>query len=245
MSYFISYARKDEEFTARLAEDLQNCGAETWRDRENIMAGTSWAQAIEQAVREASCILFIATPEAVASRNVLDEINLAADLQKTIIPLLLDTCDLPMRVRQAQWVDFRGDYDIALQKLTDHLGLDRPAPRQIYKPYLDRLFQHSEAIMSQLAASNEGCFTNQQFLKELARRNPIDYIDLLHSTKNYYVQTKPSSEHKWIFNIAHQAIGSRLSRVAQQSGYQPSKAGRTETDIWGNPTNAIRYCRSS
>lgn len=240
ISCFISYSRQDETFAARLSEDLQSAGADTWRDREDIPAGANWDHEIEQAIRACTHFLLIASPQAVESKNVLDELGLALDKEKPVFPVLVKDCDLPMRVRRAQWVDFRQNYEAGLRQLAEHLNLQKElVPRSVYKPHLDKLFEGAEALMAELIAQNGNYFTNQQFLKEAARRNPIAYIELLNSTKQYIVDKK--EDPKWIFNLAHQAVGGRLGSVAKKAGYKQVKRGREELDIWGKPTNRIDY----
>lgn len=96
--------------------------------------------------------------------------------------------------------------------------------------------------MEELAAANGGCFSNQEFLKEVARRNPVVYIEFLATMKDRFL-ANPQSDEKWIFNKVHQEIGRILSQRAKKAGYTATEEGRTEMDIWGNPTNRITYCR--
>lgn len=122
---FFSYSRSDNEFAAKLAGDLRGAGAKTWRDAENIPAGANWDREIEKAIRDCSHVIFVATPSSVASENVQDEIGMAINKDKTVIPVLVEACELPLRVHRAQWVDFRENYDAALEKLCVQLGLKR------------------------------------------------------------------------------------------------------------------------
>ncbi len=120
---FLSYSRQNADFVARIANDLRSAGAKTWRDSENIPAGANWDREIEKAIRDCTHVIFVATLSSVESENVQDEIGLAVNEGKTVIPVMLETCKLPLRVHRAQWVDFRGEYESALQKLVEQLGL--------------------------------------------------------------------------------------------------------------------------
>ncbi|MCD4684657.1 MAG: hypothetical protein K8S97_01805 [Anaerolineae bacterium] len=104
-----------------------------------------------------------------------------------------------------------------------------------YKPYLDIIFRDADALMAELSEA-AGEFTNQQFLKEAARRSPGAYIDFL-------VLVKETRGGKWAFNIVHEHIGGRLSREAQALGYEKNPGSRDEIDIFGNPTNRVTYRR--
>lgn len=121
---FISYSRQDTEFAARITQDLRGNRIEVWRDQDSIPAGANWDREIEKAINDCSHVIFIATPSSVASENVQDEISLAVNREKTVIPLMLETCDLPLRVHRAQWVDFRNNYKRAFAQLIINLGLE-------------------------------------------------------------------------------------------------------------------------
>jgi hypothetical protein len=122
---FLSYSRSDTDFAAKLASDLRAANVETWRDAENIPAGANWDREIEKALNDCAYVLLLATPHSVASENVMDEIGLALNKGKTVIPVMVETCDLPLRVHRAQWVDFRTDYPAALEKLLEQLGMKK------------------------------------------------------------------------------------------------------------------------
>ncbi len=124
-SLFISYSREDAQFATRLATDMRATGADTWRDAENIPAGTNWDREIEKAIHACTHVIFVATPSSVESENVQDELSMAVNKKKTVIPVMLETCELPLRVHRAQWVDFRGEYEPALQKLVEQLSLTK------------------------------------------------------------------------------------------------------------------------
>jgi hypothetical protein len=119
---FLSYSRNNSDFAAKLASDLRAANVETWRDAENIPAGANWDREIEKALNSCSHVLLLATPHSVASENVMDEIGLALNKGKSVIPLMVETCDLPLRVHRAQWVDFRTDYSAGFEKLLEQMG---------------------------------------------------------------------------------------------------------------------------
>ena len=95
---FVSYARADERFALRLAEDLRLRGVAIWIDQLNIRTSEHWDRAIERAIRGCSSVLVILSPRAVLSDNVADEISLAVDGAKTII---YDVFNMDLRGRGA------------------------------------------------------------------------------------------------------------------------------------------------
>ena len=84
---FICYARQDKAFAHKLAKDLRRNGVSIWMDVLDIPAGVRWDRAVEKALRKAERLLVILSPEAVESENVQDELALAFDRKKPIVPV--------------------------------------------------------------------------------------------------------------------------------------------------------------
>jgi hypothetical protein len=59
----------------------------------------------------------VLSPSAVESNNVLNEIALAEEEGKTIIPILLEDCRFPLRLRRLQYSDFRNNYSLGFESL--------------------------------------------------------------------------------------------------------------------------------
>ncbi|MEP7285578.1 MAG: hypothetical protein ABI947_07410, partial [Chloroflexota bacterium] len=51
---------------------------------------------------------------------------------------------------------------------------------------------------------------------------------------------------QYLFNLAHQAIGGQLRNLATKVGYVvDKKSGIMDTNIWGDPEDAVVYRRPS
>ena len=122
---FVSYSRTDSEFALRLAADLKAGGAAVWLDQLDIVPGQRWDRAVRESLNNCPRLLVILSPASVDSENVLDEVDLALEQHKTIIPVLHRDCDTPLRLRRVQRVDFRTDYNHGLKSLLDALGVER------------------------------------------------------------------------------------------------------------------------
>lgn len=114
---FVSYARKDQDFALKLVQDLRREGADIWLDQLDIPTGARWDDQIQAALEKCSYFLVVLSPVSVASQNVKDEIGLALDNNKTIMPVLYQDVTIPLRLRRFQYIDFREDYQTALNKL--------------------------------------------------------------------------------------------------------------------------------
>lgn len=116
--YFLSYSRGDQAFALRFAHDLKAAGVDVWVDQLDIGIGQNWDRAVEAAVRGCEGFIIILSPRSVASENVADEVGVAIEGTKQIIPILFETCTVPMRLARVQFIDSRTDYQDALRRCT-------------------------------------------------------------------------------------------------------------------------------
>ncbi len=83
---FISYSRKDTPVIDRIEEEFKKYGITMFIDRAGIDAGTDWAQTIAQALYDSEVVLFVWSENSNTSENTANEIALAIEYQKTIVP---------------------------------------------------------------------------------------------------------------------------------------------------------------
>ena len=83
---FISYSRKDEELVKKIRAALTQANISYWIDKEEIKRGTSYAKAISQAVYNSKILLFIWSEHSNNSENTANEISLALEFEKNIVP---------------------------------------------------------------------------------------------------------------------------------------------------------------
>ena len=103
---FISYSRENQQFALKLAYELKSANFAVWMDQYDIPTGARWDDEIEKALRECEIFMFIMTPASVASENAKDEMGYAIDHGKHILPVLLEECEIPLRLSRLQYVDF-------------------------------------------------------------------------------------------------------------------------------------------
>jgi WD40 repeat protein len=129
---FISYSRKDKEFALKFARELKSAGYLVWLDQLDIPTGARWDDAVERALRECEIFLIILTTASISSENVKDEIGYAIDHGKRIVPVLLEECEIPLRLRRFQYVDFRemefGEGIKRAGQLLENFLSDQPIP---------------------------------------------------------------------------------------------------------------------
>jgi WD40 repeat protein len=109
---FISYRRipADTAFVDRLEEDLTARGKHVWVDRAKIEPAADWSERIARGISNAKALIFVITPESVASDECLHELESASQLHKLIVPVVLREVDrsqhLPESLRRPNWIFF-------------------------------------------------------------------------------------------------------------------------------------------
>jgi hypothetical protein len=120
---FISYRRKDLEFVIRLHKELTDRGLTAWFDQENIEVADHWRTSIAEGIRDCKVFILVLSPDAVESRNIRKEVDLAEDHGKKIIPLMWKKTEVPSTFEYAlagvQWIDFN---EIASKENFDELA---------------------------------------------------------------------------------------------------------------------------
>src|SRR6266849_1749010 len=85
---FISYSRRDMGFADRLEAALTARGFEPLIDRADIYAFEEWWKRIEALIARADTVVFVLSPDAVASEVALREVAFAASLNKRFAPIV-------------------------------------------------------------------------------------------------------------------------------------------------------------
>jgi len=127
---FISYSRKDSDFVAKFTKNLREAGANLWLDKQ-IKPGGHWDSSIESALDTCQDVLLVLSKNSVDSNNVMDEVSYALEKKKRVIPIKIEECDVPFRLRRIQHIDYHLDevkgMEILLQAL--NLNLDKSSTK--------------------------------------------------------------------------------------------------------------------
>lgn len=126
---FISYAREDREFARRLVEDLKQRGHESWIDWEGIEPSDRWWESVTEAMDASDAVVFITSPDSLASEVCRREIRHAAGQHKRLIPVVcrdIEGLDMPEEISELNWVFLRPEDEWAggTVKLERALELD-------------------------------------------------------------------------------------------------------------------------
>jgi len=128
---FVSYSSSDRPFAMHLAEKLEQLGARIWIDQHHIQLGEDWDNSIEKALDSSDTLLLIISSTAVDSENVKDEVSIAIQENKRLVPILIAPCELPMRWKRKHYADFVSQPDKAIKDLVKALGLKEDAAERL------------------------------------------------------------------------------------------------------------------
>jgi formylglycine-generating enzyme required for sulfatase activity len=92
---FISYKREEQAAARDLADALERQGWHVWWDPK-LRAGERFDDVIEEALREARCVIVLWSKRSVKSRYVKDEARYALNRDK-LVPVMIEETELPFR----------------------------------------------------------------------------------------------------------------------------------------------------
>ena len=124
-SVFMSYSRRDHEVMQRIVAFLRKQGIKAWVDNEKLIPGTPiWEEEIEKAIKGASAVIVVLSPDAKNSEWVRREISLADQNRKRIFPVLVrgnEDSSITLRLITRQYVDIRENEIAGLNALYNSL----------------------------------------------------------------------------------------------------------------------------
>lgn len=122
---FFSYGRENSAFVLDLAKELRKAGANIWLDQLDIEPGARWDRSIEKALKASDTLMVILSKDSVESHNVMDEVSYALEEHKKVVPVLMEACEIPFRLRRLQYADFTKNHQTGIATLIKALQLDR------------------------------------------------------------------------------------------------------------------------
>ncbi len=133
-SVFLSHNHGDKPFVRDLANRLTQAGAVVWLDEVDLNVGDSLIERISAAIEEMDYVAAILSPRSVESNWVQKELSLAMTKEVkgrrvTVLPILIEPCDLPEFLRDKLYADFTlsENYEREFARLLRAMGL-QPAP---------------------------------------------------------------------------------------------------------------------
>jgi hypothetical protein len=131
-SVFLSHNSKDKPWVRKLAKLLTADGIVVWLDEAELNIGDSLIDKISTAIDEMKFVAAVISRNSIASAWVQKELSLAMSKEikgrrVTVLPLLIEQCDLPAALRDKLYADFTSpdNFESEYNKLLRALGVDR------------------------------------------------------------------------------------------------------------------------
>ncbi len=128
---FLCHSSRDKEFVRRIATDLTNQGYRVWFDSWEIRVGDNIVQEINDGLQESVFLAVVLSRAAVDSRWVQREwtslfMTAAEEHRATVLPILLEDCEIPPLLRPLKFADFRSleSYDSAFADVVQAIEPD-------------------------------------------------------------------------------------------------------------------------
>lgn len=133
---FVSYSRVHDSLVGNLTKILGVGGRLVFRDVESVKPGEEWEKSIFDSLTNAKIVVVVWCSHANESQWVLREAELAAQLNKEIIPVLIDSTPLLPCLAKFQWIDLQKDVNHARSSPQDDLKHDSspPVPAPPFRP---------------------------------------------------------------------------------------------------------------
>jgi formylglycine-generating enzyme required for sulfatase activity len=144
---FVAHSSVDQDTAQQMLQFLEARGIRCWIAPRDIPLGQQWAEAILDAIEEASAMLLVFSANSNDSPQVLREVERAVSMRVPIYPVKIEDVE-PCRAMEYylsshQWKEvFKGDVEEKLTHLVPtivkHLGIDTPEARQALSEALAR-----------------------------------------------------------------------------------------------------------
>jgi hypothetical protein len=118
---FLCHANEDQPRVEAVYDRLTALGYKPWMDKRDLKGGQPWRVVIPQKLRAADLVLVFLSKISVTKKGYVQrEFKLALDVIQElpddsvfVIPVRLESCDVPERFRDFHWIDFFEDRDFS------------------------------------------------------------------------------------------------------------------------------------
>jgi len=120
---FISYHDSDCTFVIGLAESLKHNGINVWVKDLDVKLGSRKDYMIEDALEESETVMLVYSKASVACQELRDHASFSLDQNKAVVPIMIESCDIPRRLKRLQYIDFGSNINEATEKLIKSIAL--------------------------------------------------------------------------------------------------------------------------
>jgi hypothetical protein len=107
LSVFISYSRSDESIVTPIVNIIRAVGVGTFQDIDDIPFGKRWRPIIENSIKKAKFFLIFWSTHSANSKEVQRELKQAINLDKSLIPVIMDSTPFPSELKEFQYIELK------------------------------------------------------------------------------------------------------------------------------------------
>lgn len=224
---FVSYSHSDKEFAHQLADDLIHSGVDIWIDKWEMSLGDSLIQKIFlEGLDKSDFILILLSRNSIQSKWVKEELNAAIikrieDLTR-VIPIILESVDIPLPLRSIFWIDMSSNYDEKLRELVKTLhGVSE-------KPKIGTVPDYVTSLRDSVGGLSEGAST----IGNILIKNPEE-----NGREKYY---SASTLHSLVSFMSIEEFNDAIEEMEDLGLVKPLKYMGTHPYIFGQLTPSYR-----
>src|SRR5580704_6009751 len=111
-SAFLSHASADAALAQQLCSDLEARGVRCWISPRDLIVGNEYADEIVRGIESTEALILLASPAAVVSSNVLNEVEQAHRLHRKLLTVMVGKPDISRQlsyyIARLHWIEASG-----------------------------------------------------------------------------------------------------------------------------------------
>jgi hypothetical protein len=120
---FISHSFEDSAMAARIQKCLDENGIPVWSQINNVKSGEELFSEIEKAIQTSEFMIVLLSANSTKSKWLNTELNLAIFKNITVIPILINDCEIPQVLKNYEIIDIRDNNINKLWSLFSQLSV--------------------------------------------------------------------------------------------------------------------------
>ena len=127
---FISYSRKDAAFADRVWDALKERGFLAAIDHDEIFSLEKWWDRLKTLMLQADTVVFVVSPNSIASKVALNEVEFASSMNKRFAPIIWrrveEDSKVPEKIREYNFIFFddESQFPSSMDRLVEALNTD-------------------------------------------------------------------------------------------------------------------------
>lgn len=167
---FISYSSKEMKVARQVCEYLESNGVSCWIAPRNINPGDNYATQIVHAIRDCSVLVLLASDSTNASGHVSNEVSLAFDNKKVIIPFKIEdikfTDEYLYFLGRKHWIEAHLDMKSGFEQLLSTVEHLLGGKRCVDSPVKAPVIQVEEGREDKITSEEEHAFDRSIEIEE-------------------------------------------------------------------------------